>query len=122
VAGGPATAAYACTGGPSQFTVWAWTPQSGNPIWDNGGVNSYPDAACGTDQKTMWETKACGFWGCSWETWAQTNWRQPQGSYYNQWAQSGCRGGTNRYRTESDYLVGNSNTYWATSSEPQYSC
>ena len=125
---GPAAPASACTGGAAQYSLWGDAPAfyygTYPNLWSYGEGDYFPSPPCGSPQETDFQTKVCGFWGCSWETWAQTGPTYPNSNAYGQWVSHGCRSGLNRYQTQVIlYNVGGPgyNAWW-TSSQPEYSC
>ena len=96
------TRASACTYGPASMAVWANDPvRSGTYVKDVAGIDSNPSPSCGVTQQTNWLTKACGAFGCSYETQAQSSNAAPTSNHFVQSAQKACRKGLNRYWTKS---------------------
>jgi hypothetical protein len=121
-----AAPAFACTFNAALYTVWANDPVVfKGQVMDQGGVNQYPSPMCGSPQASYWYTKACGFFGCSWETWANTQARQPDSNSYYQWAIYACRHGLNRYYSSSHFYNVGGPGYEVdanSSGQPEFAC
>ena len=67
-------------------------------IWTTGSILQWPDYFCTVDQSTIAaQTRACGFWGCSWET-RDSEQRTPRQVYWRETPGFACRSGTHRYQ------------------------
>lgn len=79
------------------------TPRlDGNVVRVDGAVSFYGWGSCGNQIAFQMQTKACGFWGCSWETrnngtW-EFFWAHDDTGKVEQQVSMGCRRGTHSYR------------------------
>jgi hypothetical protein len=98
----PAAAAPAALGcsANAQVRVTADTPyQSGANVLDHGTIISSPSFMCTQNGGEVHaETKACGSFGCNWQTRGEFD-GQVQVNAWDHTASQACRSGTNRYRT-----------------------
>jgi len=98
--------AGACTLNTPSFSYYAQDPRLEAPnIWFTGGVDSYPDWFCGNGWSGVYaQTVACGVFGCNWEIRNRAE-GVPNSAHWQQTPGIGCRSGTNRYRTMTQYYV-----------------
>ena len=119
-----ATPAAACTYGPYSYSIESQTPGWYWGVHHFAYFNAYPDAGCGVGFGVQGQRKVCGFWGCSFETKADSGSAQPHGTRFQQYTGQPCINGTHRYRTRA-YAnnVGGPGYYTSVlSSEPEFAC
>ncbi|MDQ4047984.1 MAG: hypothetical protein M3131_01175 [Actinomycetota bacterium] len=102
-------------------------------IGDNGdvfgsGSLSMARNLCGAQTQTVNQTKACGFWGCSWEERQASGWVNAREGKTRTASSFTCREGTNRYRTKQVARfpqIGDSGPAYETAysaNEPEFTC
>jgi hypothetical protein len=102
VMAGPVTPAHACVN-PAAYLLWA-----DDPVWfwgvhTKGYVRVYGDT-CSDYLRVKGQRKVCGFWGCNYETKADSGWvGVGTNSYVERMMSQDCIQGTHRYRTAADY-------------------
>lgn len=117
--------AEACTYGPYQYSMDAEAPIWYWGVHHFGSFYAYPDAGCGVRFKVQGQRKVCGFWGCSYETKADSGFVQPNGTRTRLYTAQACIAGTHRYRTRS-YAINLGGPFYydasVLSSTPQFAC
>lgn len=112
------------------FRVTSYTPgrvYSGSPgqVRSNGRIEQSPARRCGGVHRVLAQTKACGLFGCNYET-KRTTTGSPIGTNELRTAEQGCRSGTHRYRTFSTFdmatLDGSVHRAYHASSQPEFTC
>ena len=102
-------------------------------IGDNGdvfgsGSLSMARTLCGAQTQTVNQTKACGFWGCSWEDRQASGWVNAAEGTTRTASSFTCREGTHRYRTKQEARfpqIGDSGPVYEAAyshNEPEFTC
>jgi hypothetical protein len=120
-----APVAEACTYGPYSYSMDAEVPVWYWGVHHFGSFYANPDAGCGVRFKVQGQRKVCGFWGCSYETKADSGFVQPNGTRTRLYTAQYCIAGTHRYRTRS-YATNLGGPYYydasVLSTTPEFTC